>query len=349
MAAAASASFKLVLLGEGRVGKTSIVLKFVRGAFDDKQVTSSDASCLERTVSVGGSVSAAAGEQGAPGPLGPSNAAGAAVPATYKLNIWDTAGQERFHALTPLYYRDAGELESTISVQQRHRRSPGPSSRSRVANPRKAKGFGPWGRGRRASSATMVVSPLDTFRDYSRRHWSDGALLVYDITDVKSFERVKHWVTELRRMASPSIQLVICGNKADLERSRKVDNAAAAAYAKEMGASHFLTSAKMGDGLKEAFADLTKREACECGRGPRLHRPAPAKRARPGQGVSQLTVRALFHRVPPLLRRRHRRNQGCWGVSCSRGSGRPSRPPRGVRDGPSSKGQALQPLRRSRR
>ncbi len=92
--------------------------------------------------------------------------------------------------------------------------------------------------------------------------------MVYDITDVKSFERVKHWVTELRRMASPSIQLVICGNKADLERSRKVDNAAAAAYAKEMGASHFLTSAKMGDGLKEAFADLTKREACVCGRGP---------------------------------------------------------------------------------
>jgi len=77
---------------------------------------------------------------------------------------------------------------------------------------------------------------------------------------MKSFERVKHWVTELRRMASPSIKLVICGNKCDMERSRKVDKDAAAAYAKEVGASHFLTSAKMGDGVKEAFGDLTKSE-----------------------------------------------------------------------------------------
>lgn len=48
------------LVSAGRVGKTSIVLKFVRGAFDDKQVTSSDASCLERAVSVGGNVSVGA-------------------------------------------------------------------------------------------------------------------------------------------------------------------------------------------------------------------------------------------------------------------------------------------------
>lgn len=147
---------------------------------------------------------------------------------TYKLNIWDTAGQERFHALTPLYYRDA-----------------------------------------------------------------DGALLVYDITDVKSFERVKHWVTELRRMASPSIQLVICGNKADLERSRKVDNAAAAAYAKEMGASHFLTSAKMGDGLKEAFADLTKRIAAIKGAGESAAAAAPGgRRGRRGESATGPAARA---------------------------------------------------------
>ena len=46
-----------------------------------------------------------------------------------QLSIWDTAGQERFHALGPIYYRDA-----------------------------------------------------------------DGALLVYDITDAESFEKVKKWV-----------------------------------------------------------------------------------------------------------------------------------------------------------
>jgi hypothetical protein len=34
-----------------------------------------------------------------------------------QLSIWDTAGQERFHALGPIYYRDAGTCqESTLSL-----------------------------------------------------------------------------------------------------------------------------------------------------------------------------------------------------------------------------------------
>ena len=45
-----------------------------------------------------------------------------------------------------------------------------------------------------------------------------GAVLVYDITDVDSFQKVKVWVKELRRMVGGDICLVIAGNKIDLER-----------------------------------------------------------------------------------------------------------------------------------
>lgn len=76
--------YKVVLLGEGRVGKTSILLRFVRNAFDDKQTSTLSASCFDKTLPLGG------GE-------------------TARVSVWDTAGQERFHALGPLYYRDAGE------------------------------------------------------------------------------------------------------------------------------------------------------------------------------------------------------------------------------------------------
>lgn len=79
-----SRPYKVVLLGEGRVGKTSILLRFIRNAFDDKQTSTLSASCFDKTVPLGG------GE-------------------TARISIWDTAGQERFHALGPLYYRDAGE------------------------------------------------------------------------------------------------------------------------------------------------------------------------------------------------------------------------------------------------
>uniref|UniRef100_A0A7S0HXX4 Ras-related protein Rab-21 n=1 Tax=Phaeocystis antarctica TaxID=33657 RepID=A0A7S0HXX4_9EUKA len=72
---------KVVLLGEGRVGKTSLVLRFCKDTYSDSQAPTIQASFLDKTVSVGDS--------------------------RVSLAIWDTAGQERFHALGPIYYRDA--------------------------------------------------------------------------------------------------------------------------------------------------------------------------------------------------------------------------------------------------
>mmetsp|Transcript_100444 Transcript_100444/g.197190 ORF Transcript_100444/g.197190 Transcript_100444/m.197190 type:complete len:206 (+) Transcript_100444:71-688(+) len=73
--------FKVVLLGEGRVGKTSILLRYTKGEYSDKQISTLQASYLDKRVTIGTS--------------------------TVQLSIWDTAGQERFHALGPIYYRDA--------------------------------------------------------------------------------------------------------------------------------------------------------------------------------------------------------------------------------------------------
>jgi Ras-related protein Rab-21 len=73
--------FKLVLLGEGRVGKTSILVRYIKGAFDDRSPSTLQASYLDKAITVDGQ--------------------------TVQLSVWDTAGQERFHALGPLYYRDA--------------------------------------------------------------------------------------------------------------------------------------------------------------------------------------------------------------------------------------------------
>jgi Ras-related protein Rab-21 len=126
-----SERFKVVLLGEGRVGKTSILLRYTKGEYNDRQVSTLQASYLDKSVSVGGS--------------------------TAQLSVWDTAGQERFHALGPIYYRDA-----------------------------------------------------------------DGALLVYDITDSESFNKVRKWVKELRKIVGSDIIIAIAGNKIDMEKSRSV-------------------------------------------------------------------------------------------------------------------------------
>ena len=74
-------SFKIVLLGEGRVGKTCLCLRYVKGSFTDHQESTIQATYLDKRLNVG--------------------------KRSVKLMIWDTAGQERFHALGPIYYRDA--------------------------------------------------------------------------------------------------------------------------------------------------------------------------------------------------------------------------------------------------
>jgi GTPase SAR1 family protein len=47
-----------------------------------------------------------------------------------------------------------------------------------------------------------------------------GALIVYDITDVDSFQKMSMWVTELRQQLGPDLPIIIVGNKCDLENNR---------------------------------------------------------------------------------------------------------------------------------
>jgi len=73
--------FKLVLLGDSAVGKSSLVLRFVRGQFFEYQESTIGAAFLTQNVSLND--------------------------YTVKFEIWDTAGQERYHSLAPMYYRGA--------------------------------------------------------------------------------------------------------------------------------------------------------------------------------------------------------------------------------------------------
>lgn len=159
-------NFKVVLLGEGCVGKTSIVLRYVEDKFNSNHVTTVQvlfvknknnwwtiianfqASFLNKKLNIDGN--------------------------RVNLSIWDTAGQEKFHALGPIYYRS-----------------------------------------------------------------SNGAVLVYDITDEDSFQKVKSWVKELRKMLGTDICLVIVGNKTDLEKDRHVSLEDAETYVAMFHTNHY--------------------------------------------------------------------------------------------------------------
>ncbi|KFD67924.1 hypothetical protein M514_02814 [Trichuris suis] len=207
--------YKVVLLGEGSVGKTSILMRFMENTFEAERCStlqddSSSVSSPCWLVKIEWIRSRQSSQLLFPPLRLPYTADGKrAVPKCtaaffcrsikcdgqkIELAIWDTAGQERFHSLGPIYYRD-----------------------------------------------------------------SDGALLVYDITDQFSFEKVKQWVKELRRMLGSSVQLSIVGNKIDLQRFRNVTLVDAQRFADEVGASHCLTSAKTNEGIEQAFLSLCER------------------------------------------------------------------------------------------
>ncbi|KAK9821993.1 hypothetical protein WJX81_004924 [Elliptochloris bilobata] len=161
-------SLKLVLLGEGRVGKTSLVLKYCHSQFAEEQRATEQAAFNSKQVTVG--------------------------ERQVELSIWDTAGQERFHAIQPLYYRDA-----------------------------------------------------------------DAALLVFDLTDSDTLERVRAWVTELQTLVGADVVLTVVGNKADLAAARAVPAAESRGVAAAVGAAYHEVSALTGAGVEAAFADTARR------------------------------------------------------------------------------------------
>ena len=75
-------SFKVVLVGESGVGKTSIITQFIDQTFqEDQQSTTGGTFSTKSVICDNGK--------------------------TLKFEIWDTAGQERYRSLTKMFYKDA--------------------------------------------------------------------------------------------------------------------------------------------------------------------------------------------------------------------------------------------------
>ena len=87
----------------------------------------------------------------------------------------------------------------------------------------------------------------------------DGIVLVYDIHDRHSFERLKHWNEELLEWAPKDVRKIVVGNKCDLKSENAVTLEEAQMFCKEMEIPYcFEISAKNGYQIKEAMHSLEK-------------------------------------------------------------------------------------------
>lgn len=160
--ATGSQKFKVVLLGDSAVGKTSLIIRYLKNTFDDKVEGTIGMDFQSKTVQVGD--------------------------RSVRLQLWDTAGQERFRSLVKSYIRDAA-----------------------------------------------------------------AAVIVYDLTQRKSFESTKGWVEEVRNVRGKEVLLVLVGNKLDMSGERAISTAEGQQLANEVGAHFAEMSAKSGENVAELF------------------------------------------------------------------------------------------------
>ena len=159
--------YKMVILGDAGVGKSSIAQRFINDRFDEHQSSTLGGSFFEKEFNIDN------------------------VPL--KILLWDTAGQEKYAPLARFYYTN-----------------------------------------------------------------TQSALVVFDITDPKTFDRAKLWVEELYSHAPRSTLVALAGNKTDLNH-RRVTEEEAMEYAKEKNLIYFETSAKDGFGIDDIFVEISKK------------------------------------------------------------------------------------------
>ncbi|XP_030322491.1 ras-related protein Rab-8A isoform X1 [Calypte anna] len=71
-----------------------------------------------------------------------------------------------------------------------------------------------------------------------------GIMLVYDITNEKSFENIRNWVRNIEEHASPDVEKMILGNKCDANDKRQVSREQGEKLAASFGIKFMETSAK---------------------------------------------------------------------------------------------------------
>lgn len=160
-------AFKITVVGDGGVGKTSLIVRLTENRFSEDYKMTLGTSFAAQTVNIDDYV--------------------------VTLQIWDLGGQPSFSHLRSFFY--AG---------------------------------------------------------------SKGGVVVFDLTDEKSFQNVPVWAKELFSVCG-NVPIVIIGNKNDLASGRVVSRADAERVARSLGAPYIETSAKTGDKVNMAFQGISRR------------------------------------------------------------------------------------------
>ncbi|KAK2920496.1 hypothetical protein Q8A73_002700 [Channa argus] len=85
-----------------------------------------------------------------------------------------------------------------------------------------------------------------------------GIMLVYDITNEKSFDNIRNWIRNIEEHASSDVERMVLGNKCDINDKRQVSKERGEKLAIDYGIKFLETSAKSSINVEEAFYTLAR-------------------------------------------------------------------------------------------
>jgi len=115
-------------------------------------------------------------------------------------------------------------------------------------------------KGEKVKVSIWDTAGQEKFQNIVKQYYNgaNGILLIFDITNKKSFEKINFWYNDLiNKIKKEEIVIYLVGNKVDLEENRQITIEEAEKYANDKNIPYFEVSAKSGDGIKKLFDDIT--------------------------------------------------------------------------------------------
>ena len=110
---------------------------------------------------------------------------------------------------------------------------------------------------RKVSLHIWDTAGQEKYRGINRMYYrgAAGAILAFDITKLESFNKLETWLKEFKLEVEDG-ELILIGNKLDLQEERQVSQETARNFALRNGMIFLETSAKTDTGVFEAFSKL---------------------------------------------------------------------------------------------
>ena len=101
----------------------------------------------------------------------------------------------------------------------------------------------------------------DRFRSLTKNLYkgASGIILIYDISQRKTFDNVKGWIESIKEEVSSKVLIVLVGNKIDKIEEREVKKVEGEDLAEELKLPFYECSALTGENINNAFLGLARK------------------------------------------------------------------------------------------